>query len=517
MKLMSNIITSPLGDGIYTVIFAILLIASVVGAVWYFATNIAKAKDECLYVKGIEPKSFIWIILLVGFLIRLIFGLIMKGYRGAMGTINYELNGYYEIYKAIEIIQDNGFGSLYNYSMNLFPVSAYIMSLFASIAKIFGAWGVNTAVTQFFMRLPLILCDVASAYLMYRIAKKYVNDYIGLTIAAVFMFCPVFMFGSAISVTPYPIMILGLVVTVYFLLSKNYAGLMLSFAITLLTMPDAVFLLPIVLIYIIYTFIKLINSNDKNKAQENKKTIISISCFAVLSIVLMYMLSLPFFIEDFGVNPFTIMYNLLLKPFGQAIYFSFNSLAIYNILGKNGARVKFNFPPEIFVIAFFIIAIVIVILVYGSKRNRANLVLLAAYLIVTFSIYMLGTSELTIMPAFVLLLLSFVLIRDKRILKVFAILSLIVFVNYMTVMIQSGFLSNVGSKAFASTAYNGDAVLLAKSSIGSIINIVCSICAAIAHVYFTMVILDITVTEKRKIITSGNNLKEVIAAWLSTK
>ena len=44
-------------------------------------------------------------------LIRLILSLFIRGNRGSMGTINFELNGYYEFYQAVKIILDGDLGA----------------------------------------------------------------------------------------------------------------------------------------------------------------------------------------------------------------------------------------------------------------------------------------------------------------------------------------------------------------------------------------------------------------------
>ncbi len=517
MKFFSSIITSSWGDALVTVFLTLLLIASLIGAVWFFSANVGKARENCLYVRGISTKSFIWIIIGVGFIVRLALALLITGYRGALGTINFELKGYYEYFQALDIILDNGAGSLYSFAMNIHPLSAYVMTVFAFIAKLFGVFNVNSLVLQLFIKLPLILCDVASAYLLYRLARKYVNDYTGIIAAALFMLCPVFMLGSAISVTVYPMLILGFLVVFYFLLAKKYGAVIISYSLTLLISPDAVFMLPVIAAFIVYNYVKTIIRFKREGEESDKKTLISVPCFLLIGLTLIYLLSLPFFITDFGVNPIKIFNMLFIRPFVRAVYFVFNSLSVYNIFGKNGDRLNLSFPIEIFVTAFFVIALIITVLVYMSKRNRATLTLLAAYVGVTLSCYMIGTSELTAVPALALLIMSFVVIRDKRIINVLALMSLFVFINYMAVMIQAGFLSNAASTAFYSVAYDGSAVLLSSTTMGTAVSIIASIGAVLTHVYFTFVLLDVAVTDKRKPPVYTESLGQALKSWFLSK
>jgi len=517
MKIMSNIITSAFGDAFLTVILFAFLLVAFFGAIWYFAQNLSKSKENCLYVKTLPSKKVIWIIIGVGLIVRLILGMCIKGYRGALGTINYEIDGYYEIYKSVEIILNNGYGYLYSYSMDVHPLAGYILSIFVSISKLFGVLNLNSYMVQFFLKLPLILCDGASAYRIYRLAKKYTNEHVGLVGAGTFMLCPVFMFGSAISVSVYPMLILGLIVTFYLLVDKNFIGMVIAYSLTLLVAPQAVYLFPIVVCFVVYNYVKVLKKFLESHADEDKKTLISLPCIVVACFALIYLLSLPYFMNDFGTNPIKIFKMLFFEPFTNAVYFAFNSLSVYVLFGKNGARLNAQFPSEIFVIAFFIIIIAVVLIIYLSRRNRAALTLLAAYIVVTQSIYMIGSDELSMLSALALLIVAFILIKDKRILNVFGLLSLFIFINYMTVMTQAGFLSNASSISFMSTAYKGSSVLLSSTTFGKSISIITSVGTILTHLYFTLLILDLTVSNVHKPLNSGTNFKDVMKEWISIK
>jgi len=513
MKIFSNVITSSISDGIITVLLAVLLVASFLFAVRYFAVSMSKIKENCLYVRGTSAKNVLYIILAVALAVRLILSLFVRGYRGSMGTINYELNGYYEFYQAVKIILDGGFGGLYSYSMTLFPLPAYILSGFASLAKLLGVWNINSVLVQFLLKLPMCLCDLGSAYLLYRIASKYVNAHVGLVAAAMFAFCPIFLLGSAISVSVYPMLILCLLLTFYFMVQKNYVMTLISFALAMLVSAESLFLLPVVAVFIIFNYVKTLKKYNEEKQVEIKKSLIVLPCVLVLTLVGAYLISLPYFVKDFGVSPFKMINMLYIKPFNKAVYFAFNSLSVYNIFNRNGARMDSDFPSYLFTIAFFIIAIVITVIIYASKRNRAMLVMLASYVCITLSIYMIGMNELSVLPALATLIMAFILIRDKRLLKVLAVYSVIVFVNYMFVMIDAGFLSNANNRAFASVAYDGNAVLLSEG-IGKIINIVCSVIAILTHLYYTSVLLDVSLSDKRKLLDEENSFGATIKSWL---
>jgi len=81
MKIFSNVITSSISDGIITVLLAVLLVASFLFAVRYFAVSMSKIKENCLYVRGTSAKNVLYIILAVALAVRLILSLFVRGYR----------------------------------------------------------------------------------------------------------------------------------------------------------------------------------------------------------------------------------------------------------------------------------------------------------------------------------------------------------------------------------------------------------------------------------------------------
>ena len=74
----------------------------------------------------------------------------------------------------------------------------------------------------------------------------------------------------------------------------------------------------------------------------------------------------------------------------------------------------------------------------------------------------------------------------------FFIFSLIVFVNSATVLISAGYLNN--------DALDWTEAVKLVSGAGLAVNIVCSALAVITHIYFTYILLDIAMSNRRKLI-----------------
>ena len=48
------------------------------------------------------------------------------------------------------------------------------------------------------VKLPLIIADFVSAILLYKLAAKYVNRYVGTIVSGIFLLSPVFMISSSV-------------------------------------------------------------------------------------------------------------------------------------------------------------------------------------------------------------------------------------------------------------------------------------------------------------------------------
>ena len=194
----------------------------------------------------------------------------------------------------------------------------------------------------------------------------------------------------------------------------------------------------------------------------------SIAVFALLS----YLVSLPLMIGSFGAGYFTFFYRLYLRPLASFTSFGHNSLGIFNLFMRNGKELNARFPSVVFTVLFAVIVTAIVLLVYLSKKNRANLVFLCAYVLLTLATYFVGFDEFSLLSAIVLFLLSFVLIRDKRILAVLALLTLPVIVNASAVMASADYYNNDIAYRFTEAAeYTGSELLRGGAAA---VTVVCS-------------------------------------------
>jgi hypothetical protein len=159
-----------------------------------------------------------------------------------------------------------------------------------------------------------------------------------------------------------------------------------------------------------------------------------------------------------------------------------------------------NFPSAGFATLFSLIVTGLVLLVYLSRKNRANLSFLGAFVVLTLSIFYMGFSALSLVPVLVLVLFAFILIKDKRLLQIFGILSFAILFNASAVMAQAGYLNNLTDFDLATATnslYNGKTVLASGGWMA--VSIISSCIAILGFVYATVVLLDFSMGTKRKL------------------
>ena len=207
------------------------------------------------------------------------------------------------------------------------------------------------------------------------------------------------------------------------------------------------------------------------------------------------------------------MEQLLIKPYlfvsgaDGLYYFSQNALSIYTIFGQNYKILGTNFPTALFAGMFALLVAVVSLVVFLMKKNRANLVLLTSFLLATLAIFLIGANEWSLLPSLALMLVAFVVIKDKRILKVFTILSTFVVLNAVLVMFGGNQISSIFTEGYFNVT----------TSTGiSVFNILLSVFTVLTYIYFAVVVLDISLTKNRKLldVKPTASFGEVMKNWI---
>jgi Gpi18-like mannosyltransferase len=454
-----------------------------------------------------KPPAFnyaamLWLLLAIGFILRLIFVFVIKGYRAE--------------YNALAALCDAGqkvpLADAYKSgTVSHYPLVVYLYSLAGAVASVFGVTEVSF-VMPLFVKLPLILADLAAAALFYHAAKKYVNEAVGLIIAGVTLLFPAFIFASAVWGSVFSLLALFAALAFYFVAAKNYPAAIGFFSLCLLTHSDALYIYPVVAVFLIYNYIKHFRAVRAARPQgfsalmrdKDGAAVVLIPAYIIVSTALIYLVTLPL-LGGYTANFFKWLNIFYFKPLAAFGSFGHNALNIFNLFGRNGVELVTKFPSAVFASLFGIITTALVLLVYLSRKNRANLAFLAAFVLLMLSVFYMGFSELNLMPALALLLLSFILIKDKRILQVFGLISLGVTLNAGAVMASAGHLGNASDYdlSSANAAYTGKELLNADG--GLAVSVIASLIVISALAYAMLILLDLSMSNRRKLFKSAES------------
>ena len=474
------------------VLFVILTAAISLVSVFLIGKYHALKNEETESVGSIKPIHVFFIILAVGIVVRLILTFTIKGYGP-----NYETA--YDI--AGRVVDGDGFTGFTSYR-SFSPIIGYLYALFGGWGRSMGLVQADIAM-QLFMKLPFLLADIALAGVIYALAVKYCNRYVAIAVSVLYFLNPLTFVMSSVWGSEMIILALALVVTFWFVLSKNMFGMCVAASVSCLVSSYAVFVVPVVGFYAVYSIVKSVINIVKAKPSFDsvmRDSAYSNVFYAPLCIIigfaLMYLLSLPAYYADGSVGLAEVYNRLFVMPFtsdSSAIsHYTTNGLSIYTVITNNFASLGPQFNLVLFAVIFSAMTAVFTIVFYLMKHNRANLVLIASFMAFTAAVYMMGSNEWSLVPALVLTLPAYIATKDRRILKVFAATSLFVVINALLSLYCGGMIS--GDLITDADANN---MAVAGGAVG-VFSILLSVFTVLVHIYYAVAVLDITVAKRRK-------------------
>ncbi|MCM1367480.1 MAG: hypothetical protein NC184_01520 [Roseburia sp.] len=488
-----NGITSAASDTIIVVLLALFTLASVAALIVFL----------CKYAEdGAEVKhrfSALAVILFVGFAVRLVFALCITGYRSD-----------YKLFTSMfDDLAKNGLGDYYSGDASgvLYPVVYFVYLIFGGLSN---AMGINDFAlgAQFTAKLPLIIADLLSAYAVYKIAYKYFNARIALVLCSFVCVSPIFFVGSAIWTSPIVFTAMFLCFACYFLARKKCACTIAFATAAAFSSKEGIFAFPVLAVFCGYHFVRAIINirRDAPKGGEvlasDYRAVISVPVGLVVSLAVAYVIGLLEIAPHYGF--FSYLYEFLIRPLARMDYFTYNGLSVYALFGNNGARPDARFPSWLFACLFGVILVALTCVVYFTKRNRATVVMLVAYSMFTVQIYYPNSTAIGMQSVLILVAAAYALVRDKRLITVLAVTGIVYVINSLSVIASAGYLNNLADYRFTDASYTGSTLL---SGALQAIPIVCSAIAALAHVYFTIVAVNVGMTgQKRELLHCNSGI-----------
>lgn len=233
-------------------------------------------------VMGVKEAKMSWlnlgILLLVAFIVRYILAKIEPGYETDMGCFKYWADQVY----------NDGFSKFYNSETftDYPPGYMYILWIVGFFRSHFESLVDSTVA----VKMPAMLCDLATGALIYKIAHKKFNEVASIVLTGFYLFNPVILIDSAMWGQVDSVFTLFVALMVYLVAEHKLIPAYYIFAIGILIKPQTLVLTPVLL----YGILDQVILHDFNWKRFFKHL-----GLGLLAIVMMYVLIIPYHFNEY--------------------------------------------------------------------------------------------------------------------------------------------------------------------------------------------------------------------------
>ncbi len=304
------------------------------------------------------------------------------------------------------------------------PLYMYILFLIGKVANF-------PAVNPYFtllLKLPSELADIATALLIYKLARRYMFLEISILAAAFYIFNPAVIINSTVWGQVDSFFTFMVTLSLYWLSENklNYAAIL--FTATVLMKPQGIIFLPVL-------FFEIVRVRDLKNIL--KAAVFSLSTAAVI-------------LFPFSLNwgAFWI-FKLFSGTVAEYPYASVNAFNFFSLIGKNYASdavTMLGFSYHSWGLFFVTVITAISWLMYHKAKN--NKFAAAAALVLIAGVFTFSTSmhERYLFPAVALSIITFIYLRDNRLLLLAAGFSITVYINTHYILFST--ISGVNQAAY---------------------------------------------------------------------
>lgn len=345
-----------------TAIIGAVILTAMFGSVAWASIE----KNTFKRIQNPDRKSLIiWIILVLGFIVRIIAAASYRGHETDMNCFS----GW------SDMIFNNGISQFYlSDGFHDYPPGyVYIMWVLGALKSVFNSDGPALWVL---LKLPSIIADLGMGYLAYKIATKSFSQKAGVIISAFIVFNPAIIFNSCLWGQVDSVLAIFCALSVYFMAEKKFAPSFFAFGAAVLIKPQAIFFAPV----LAFGVIEEIFINNEFDAKKLIKTVL----WALAAVASVFILFMPF-----GTNPIhgiEVILNQYIATVGQYNYMTINAFNLYGALGQNWTALT----AASSVIGYILMAAVVVLagIIFFKKDGKEKYYLVSAVLV--FGIYMLA-------------------------------------------------------------------------------------------------------------------------------
>lgn len=379
----------------YFVIFIGLFIAA-----YYYFTH-----GKLKIAPGYE-KILILAILLVGLFLRLACGTLTEGFSSDVNLFrNWAASAAHSL---ATFYTSSG-------SADYPPFYIYILAV---IGKIAGTTAMSSYYTLL-LKVPSILADVLSGYLIYRLAKKYTSSEISILLSAFYVFNPAVLINSVFWGQVDSFFTLLIILAVYMLSEKKICFSAMFFTAAVLMKPQGIIFLPVL-------FFELVR----------ERSLKSFVKAALSVIVTALVIILPFSQSQ---SPLWIV-KLYTSTVSEYPYASVNAYNFFNLIGANykkDSATLLLFSYHTWGMIFIVLITLFTWFIYIKGKDRSYAFAAALIQIAGVFTFSVGMHERYLFPAAALAVLAFIYLKDKRLLYIALGFTITIFSNTAAVLYGS--------------------------------------------------------------------------------
>lgn len=440
-------------------------------------------KTENGFYEKLVSSKWLGLVIVLGVsgLLRVIITLVQTIIAGSAGIsstyFGYDLeqNAYMAMFVA-----KHGTTYLYEYVESfttLMPLTMYLLSFAGIIGRALGAMGLSdTAATLSvvcIIKLINIAADLGTIALIYKLIAKKQGNVSATILAGFYSVIPVAFSLSSAWGSFESVSVFLIVLAFWFLLErKSYLGMAIAYFGACMTTVSAIYVCPAVLMYTAYIVYKAI------KDREYKRLIAPV-CAIVGSVIVFYLISLPFVYNEVAGGDFFACVTRYVETLKHGQVYTANAFNFQAMLGNNFKSITVQ---SIIVTVIYIAFVVAVLAIaYFRSRNRIDLTLIAVVCVIAFWTFGNNMDHNSLYVALPLMFIVAALLKETRLYIAFTAYSALAFVNSAYIYLVAG--------------YTADGIVAVSNSSTAVMYVFGAL-ALVAVIYFVIVAYDVMINRK---------------------